>query len=715
MANRSRIYELMVRIGGQTDSSLRNACNAAERNLNALQRTAGKVKKAIAVGAAIVGTATVVGIGASLNEYESFQQAMTNTAAIAQATASEEAAMAAAAREMGAKTTKTATEAAEALGYMALAGWNAEESIAGLEPVLRLSEATQMDLARCSDLVTDSMSALGLNVADMNAYLNMVVQTNNKANTSAEALMEAYIGCGGTAKTVGVDISDLSTALGILANNGSKGAEAGTALNSILVRISSKDTAINAMHELGVSVYDTAGNFRGLETVLGDVAAAMDGMSAQEKAAYMSRIAGTNYYTEMSYLLDAVAASADGTANAWEGLESELAKANSGDGALLQMVTKVNDTLSGAKAIFNSALSEMKLSLGEQIAPYMQATLLDMAENTIPLLTEKLTAILPVLIEGGKWVAEHIDLILALGAGITACVVAYKTAKFAITAYNAVMATYRVVTAAGATVTSVMAGAMGALNLPLLAAVAAIGLLVAAGVLLYKNWDQVKAKAAELWAAFQERFPGIAAFVEKCWQNITAAFNNGKAVLSNIIDFVRNVFTGNWQAAWQNVVNIFGNLFGGLVNLAKVPINAVVSAINFVLTKINGVSLDIPDWVPGVGGKTLGFNLPTIPLLAAGGIAASPTLAMVGEGGEPEAIMPLSKLADMLEGLTPQHSFAGVGGNAFGDNITFAPVFNISGNADAQSIKSAAQLAFSEFKAMYQRLKAEERRKSFRQ
>lgn len=244
MASKNKTYELALKIAGKVDSSLGKACKQANDNLASIGSAAKKAGKiaATAMGAAATAAAGVA--VSSLHTYEDFQQAMANTSAIAQANAEEYKALEAAAREMGAKTTKTATEAAEALGYMALAGWDTQQSIAGLEPVLRLSEATQMDLARCSDLVTDSMSALGIGVEDMTAYLDLAVQTNNKANTTAEMLMEAFIGCGGAAKTVGADMTELSTALGILANNGTKGAEAGTAMNAMLVRMTSKDTAI---------------------------------------------------------------------------------------------------------------------------------------------------------------------------------------------------------------------------------------------------------------------------------------------------------------------------------------------------------------------------------------------------------------------------------------------------------------------------------------
>jgi hypothetical protein len=148
-----------------------------------------------------------------------------------------------------------------------------------------------------------------------------------------------------------------------------------------------------------------------------------------------------------------------------------------------------------------------------------------------------------------------------------------------------------------------------------------------------------------------------------------------------------------------------------LVNLAKAPINGVISAINWVLSKINSISITIPDWVPGVGGKTLGFNIPTIPALAQGGVATAATLAMVGEGSEPEAILPLSKLAAMLEGIgggsvnNDDHSQS--------DSVVFSPVFNFYGGASKEQAEEAGRISFAEFKRLYRQMKSEERRKSF--
>ena len=151
-------------------------------------------------------------------------------------------------------------------------------------------------------------------------------------------------------------------------------------------------------------------------------------------------------------------------------------------------------------------------------------------------------------------------------------------------------------------------------------------------------------------AFLQEKVPFLGAIFTGWASSISAAIDNVKAVFSSIIDFIGNVFAGNWSAAWQNIQDIFGNLFGAIVNLAKAPINGVISAINFVLEKINGISVTIPDWVPGVGGKTLGFNLPTIPQLAEGGIVTGPTILEAGEAGD-EAIIPLPELWSNMQSL----------------------------------------------------------------
>ena len=290
-------------------------------------------------------------------------------------------------------------------------------------------------------------------------------------------------------------------------------------------------------------------------------------------------------------------------------------------------------------------------------------------------------------------------------------------------------------TKAATVATKGMSAAVKFLTSPMGMTLGIIIAVAAALVLLYKNWDTVKAwlvnfgnTVNQIWtnfsnmvgnaiAAIGEKFPLLGAYLQGWWESIQAAVENVKAIFQNIIDFISNVFSGNWSAAWQNIVNIFGNLFGMIVNLAKAPINGVISAINWVISKINSISVTIPDWVPGVGGTMLGFSIPTIPQLAEGGIATSPTLAEIGEGGEPEAVMPLSKLAAMLDEWIRKPKPSGGGGgmeDGDGETIVFAPVLNFNGKADREDVEEAMRISFQEFKRLYKRMKAEERRKNFK-
>lgn len=376
-------YELALEIGGKIQSSLTKSVSGVNNKLDSI----GKAAKTAAKIATAAFAAVKIGdfVKDAVDTYSEFNQAMAETAGIAGATEDEYKQLQAAAKEMGKRTTKTATEAAQALGYMSLAGWNVNDSISALEPVLRLSEATSMDLATCSDLVTDSMSALGLGVDDLTNYLNVAVQANNKSNTTAQALMEAMIGCGGAAKSAGMDYKQTAAALGILANNGIKGAEAGTALNSMLVRMTTKDVAQKAFKELGVSIYDSSGAMRNMQDILVELNGAMSGLSQEQKNNYMAAIAGTNYYTQFGYLLEGVAEGADGAASTWTQLTEAF---DNSDGALDAMANTMTDTLPGAMAIFGSAVDDAKIRLCEVFAPLAKDAIKGVAD-VIPSITDR--------------------------------------------------------------------------------------------------------------------------------------------------------------------------------------------------------------------------------------------------------------------------------------------------------------------------------------
>ncbi len=359
----SKEQELIIKIAGKVDSSLHNAMNSIGSGIKGATKV---IAGATAAAAAAIGAIGVASINVG-KEFESSMSNLSATAGIDRSTAEGAESfnkLEAAAREMGRATTKTASEAADALNYMALAGWDVDTSIEALEPVLRLSEATSLDLATTSDLVTDSMSAMGITVDELSGYLDVCAAANNASNQSAEQLMEAMIGCGGAARSAGIEYQDTATALGILANNGIKGSEAGTALNSMLVRISTNSTAAKAFEEIGVAVYDTEGNMRNLQDILVDTSAALDGMSDAERNNYLSAIAGKAYYSDFQYLLNGVSDDVDGLGTSWDQLSEQIYNS---EGALQAMAETKTDNLEGDLSRLTSAASDLGISIYQGI------------------------------------------------------------------------------------------------------------------------------------------------------------------------------------------------------------------------------------------------------------------------------------------------------------------------------------------------------------
>lgn len=359
MASRTQ-YELEILLGARKASSFDGNINSAKGGIGSISSTAKKAAAAVTAAFAAVNVTQFV--EGAVDVYSGFEQSLANTAAIAGASSTEYNQLQDAARAAGKATSKTAQESADALGYMALAGWDVQQSTSALMPVLELSEATQLDLARTSDLVTDSMGAMKVPISDLAGYLDMVVQANNSANTTAEQAMEAFIRTGGAANALGVELTETATAAGILANNGTKGTQSGTALNAIFSRIATNKNAKEAMADLGISIFDAKGEFVGLQNVLIQTEEALSKLSTKKSTAFMKDISGTQYYSKFKYLLDSVEQGADGAASAWDSLEGKL---RDSEGALDQMDEKVMDTMQGSTARLNSAIDDMKISFAD--------------------------------------------------------------------------------------------------------------------------------------------------------------------------------------------------------------------------------------------------------------------------------------------------------------------------------------------------------------
>lgn len=267
------------------------------------------------------------------------------------------------AKKMGAETAFSASECAEALNYLALAGYDTQQMCDTLPTVLNLAAAGDIELAAASDMVTDAMSALGMGVDEAGTMVDQMAKTASTTNTSVSQLGEAILTIGGTAKTVKGGTAELNTALGILANNGIKGAEGGTHLRNVIMSLQTPtDKAADCIESLGLKVYDSQGNMRAMNDILGDLNTSMDGMTAAEKQNIISTIFNKTDIAAVNALLS-------GTGDSWNEMQSAI---ENSAGAAQQMADTQLDNLQGQLTILKSALEGLAISIGELVLPYIK-------------------------------------------------------------------------------------------------------------------------------------------------------------------------------------------------------------------------------------------------------------------------------------------------------------------------------------------------------
>lgn len=319
--------------------------------------------------------------------------------------------------------------------------------------------------------------------------------------------------------------------------------------------------------------------------------------------------------------------------------------------------------------IVNNSLVPIASFIADILAPVINALL-----DVIGWVFDKINSFLSWLDgEGNGILTGVVDTLLTFGG---AWLVVSEGIKI-FTALQGVMALVQ--SAAG-----LLSAAIAFLVSPMGLVTVAIGAVILIGYQLYKHWDELSAKAKEVWDSIKNKFNEFKDWLGNIFATdwaqkfgffgeiansflhvISSVWSSIKQVFSGIIDFIAGVFTGNWSRAWQGVVNIFGGIMSGLGAVIKAPLNAVIGIINGAISGINSIHVDIPDWVPGLGGRSFGPHLSRIPYLAKGGIVDQPTLAMVGEAGK-EAVMPLenntgwiSNLAGQIASQLPQGGSAG--------------------------------------------------------
>lgn len=755
---KSKVMELAIKIAGKVDKSLGTSTKAANKQLATIQKAANKVSTTMTAGLAAMGTGAIAATKYLADLGGEWQTATNQVAASTGAAGKELEGLRDVMEDVyAANYGDSVADVGDAVAMVNRNMANLDQNglTAATEGALALRDAFEYDVAESTRAAEAIRKNFGSSAEE--AFSLIAAGAQNGLDYSGE-LIDTINEYSSQFAKLGFDADGMFNILQAGADGTAWNLDkVGDAIKEFSIRaIDGSDSTVEAFTSLGYNAENIMATFaaggEGANKAFFDVINTLMAVDDQvERDALGVALFGTMWEDLGTEAMEAMAGASQAAYDTEGALEKiNQVKYNDLDSAIQGIGRQMEVALlPAADAVYQSLMDSMPeiTEAMEEVSPVIAEIAGDFADWAGGAISDGL----PVLVDGirdfADWAGkayekvkpflsflwEHKGTVLAVAAAlrvlgpaigaVTTAMNAFKTAKtfMALLQSSGKIAQ---VTAAFQRFGSILTGPLGII-------IAVAGAIA----LLYKNWDTVKAwlvnfgnTVNQIWTNFSnmvgnaitaigQKFPMLGAYLQGWWESIQAAVDNVKAIFQNIIDFISNVFSGNWSAAWQNIVNIFGNLFGMIVNLAKAPINGVISAINWVISKINSISVTIPDWVPGVGGKTLGFNIPTIPQLAEGGVATSPTLAEIGEGGEPEAVMPLSKLAALLDEYTKKPKpTGGAGGQEGGDGetIVFSPVLNFYGKADREEVEEATRISFEEFKRLYKRLKAEERRKKFK-
>lgn len=755
---KSKVMELAIKIAGKVDKSLGTSTKAANKQLATIQKAANKVSTTMTAGLAAMGTGAIAATKYLADLGGEWQTATNQVAASTGAAGKELEGLRDVMEDVyAANYGDSVADVGDAVAMVNRNMANLDQNglTAATEGALALRDAFEYDVAESTRAAEAIRKNFGSSAEE--AFSLIAAGAQNGLDYSGE-LIDTINEYSSQFEKLGFDADGMFNILQAGADGTAWNLDkVGDAIKEFSIRaIDGSDSTVEAFTSLGYNAENIMATFaaggEGANKAFFDVINTLMAVDDQvERDALGVALFGTMWEDLGTEAMEAMAGASQAAYDTEGALEKiNQVKYNDLDSAIQGIGRQMEVALlPAADAVYQSLMDSMPeiTEAMEEVSPVIAEIAGDFADWAGGAISDGL----PVLVDGirdfANWAGkayekakpflsflwEHKGTVLAVAAAlrvlgpaigaVTTAMNAFKTAKtfMALLQSSGKIAQ---VTAAFQRFGSILTGPLGII-------IAVAGAIA----LLYKNWDTVKAwlvnfgnTVNQIWtnfsnmvgnaiAAIGQKFPMLGAYLQGWWESIQAAVDNVKAIFQNIIDFISNVFSGNWSAAWQNIVNIFGNLFGMIVNLAKAPINGVISAINWVISKINSISVTIPDWVPGVGGKTLGFNIPTIPQLAEGGVATSPTLAEIGEGGEPEAVMPLSKLAALLDEYTKKPKpTGGTDGQEGGDGetIVFSPVLNFYGKADREEVEEATRISFEEFKRLYKRLKAEERRKKFK-
>jgi len=580
-------YDALQREIVETENELKRLETEAKNAGSALQKIGDAGEVLQNVGGKISGagekllpiTAGVIALGtAAVKTASDFDSAMSKVAAVSGATGDDLQALRDKAREMGSKTKFSASEAAEAMNYMAMAGWKTNDMLSGIDGIMNLAAASGEDLATTSDIVTDALTAFGLTAADSGHFADVLAAASSNANTNVSMLGESFKYCAPIAGALGFSCEDTAEALGLMANAGIKSTQSGTSMRSIMTALSGEvKFCFESFGEMEIATTNSDGSMRSLSDILADCRVAFDQMSESEKASSAETLVGKNAMSGFLALMNAAPADIDK-------LSSAIANC---DGTSLSMAETMQDNLAGQLTILKSQLEELAISFGEILMPVIRDII-----TKIQGFVDKLNALDPAtkqtILKIGLMAAALGPLLIVVGKTISS-----------IGSMMTFISKIPTMIAGAKTAFSSLGAAIGSISAPVAAVVAIIAVLIAAFVNLwntnedFKNsilsiWEQIKSTFERLTSGIVDRvnalgfnFQSFGDMLKSLWnglcsvlapvfegvfQHISDIFAFVTDTILSVLDVFIGLFSGNWEQCWSGIKGIFTGIWDFVVN-----------------------------------------------------------------------------------------------------------------------------------------------------
>lgn len=657
-------YDALQREIVETEEELRRLQQEAATTNTALSKidVAGQKMEAVGnsiadAGKKMMGVTTVIGgVGvAAVKTAADFDSAMSQVAAVSGATGKDFDALRNKAREMGAKTKFSATEAAEAMNYMAMAGWKTEDMLSGIEGIMNLAAASGEDLATTSDIVTDALTAFGLSAKDSGHFADILAAASSNANTNVSMMGETFKYCAPIAGALGFSAEDTAEAIGLMANAGIKSSQAGTALRTIMnnlagdVKISGK-----AIGDVTIATTNADGSMRDLSDILADCHSAFGNLTESEKAQAAESLIGKNAMSGFLALM-----------NAGEGDIEKLSSAiDNCDGSAEKMAMTMQDNLAGQLTILKSQLQELAISFGDILMPAIRSIV-----SKLQGFVDKLNG----MDEGTKRTIVTIALLVA-SIGPLLIIIGTAISKIGVAMQGFVklangVSKLKVTVQGGTGVLGKLGAALGGISAPVLAVVAVIVVLAAAFVHLWKTnegfrdaiigtWNRIKDTISGFCQGIVDRlnalgfqFTDIVDVLKAVWNgfcqvlapvfegvfnNIANILSTVTGVITGILDVFIGIFTGNWSQAWNGIKEIFSSIWNGISSFFSNILNVIKGVADVILgwfgTSWNEVWTNIKTFFEGIWNGIATFfttiwetlkNVVTVGIMAIGSILSA--------------------------------------------------------------------------------------------